>query len=289
MLRHRIGSVLTVLFVLLLSNVPAFAKKPPGHHGHGHRGHYNNHGNYGNGGHHHVNVGPGGISYGYHSRNFGIVIGPSLGGFVDPYLDAAPGRYRSTGSYFVHDDIAAPPPLLPVNEPVVGYQQQAENAFRQQQYLDAVRLAKHALIEDYRNGRLHLFLSQAQLAIGDYSGSAESIRRALPLLKRHQWGFIVENQHNYYVSQQLYAAQLNRLTTFIDSNPNHADAHFVRGYQNLFLGRERAARSDLEIVSKIDGQDSFAQELLRMIRSEPASNHEELPMPTKRPGSRRSY
>jgi len=281
--RLPIGVVLAIALLVTLGNDSTFAKKPPGHRGNGH-GHHGN----SNKGYHRVNVGPGGISYGYQSRNFGIVIGPSLGSYVDPYYAPRRVNYGSHGSYYERPDMVLPPIIPPQNEQMLGYHQQAENAFRQQQYSDAARLAKHALIEDSRNGKLHLFLSQALFAVGDYYGSADSIRQALPLLKRHQWGYIVESRQNYYANQQ-YATQLTRLTTFIDNNPRASDAFFVRGYQRLFLGQERAARLDLEVASQLDEQDPFAEELLRFTRAVPASNHEELPVPARGSDSRQSY
>jgi len=111
-----------------------------GNYGGGYSGpkHY---GNYGyNNDRHQVYLGPGGIGYGYYSRNFGITIGPTYPyGYSPYYYRSSRFSNYATGTYptvRVQEESVA---IIPTNASATDFQRQAEEAFRQQRYDQTIR------------------------------------------------------------------------------------------------------------------------------------------------------
>lgn len=147
-----------------------------------------------------------------------------------------------------------------------SYAGSAEQAFRQRQYDQAVRLARHAIAEDPRNGQAQLLLSQALFATGDYRGAAEAVHQGVSQLPRSDWGYVVRNFRNYYTSSD-YVEQMDRLTRFVRTHPNASYAHFLRGYHFLYLGHTTVAERELQRTLELDPNDELAAELLSSLES----------------------
>ncbi len=149
------------------------------------------------------------------------------------------------------------------------YQRRAIAAFREGRYEEAVRLANHALIETPRDGKLMLVLSHSFFATGDYRAAAGAIHRAASLLDKQDWGYVVKNFRDYYRGRQ-YVARMERLNSFIKTNPKAAYARFLRGYHYGFLGHHEFARQELAKTLDLEDRDQLAAELLTAFGGQPA-------------------
>ncbi len=143
------------------------------------------------------------------------------------------------------------------------YQRHAEDAFRAGRYDQALRLGNHALVEAPRNGRLHLFVSQILFATEDYEAAAAAIHQGASLLEPKDWGYVVENFRKYYRGKD-YVEQMERLTKFIEANPDAAYARFLRGYHHAYLGHQETARGELAKAVELESRDKLAAQLLEM-------------------------
>jgi tetratricopeptide (TPR) repeat protein len=264
---------------------PAFQGNP----GRGNSGRENAgswHSSKGNYGHYHggsqsrVYVGPSGIGFGYYGRGFGIELGPVDPYWSAPYYNSAPYYYAPAPMYERIEVQQRSRSMIPTNAAAAEYQRRAEDAFRQQQYNQALRFAGHGLVEDPRNGKLHLFVSQILFAIGDYHGAANSIHQGMSLLEQEDWGFVVENFRQIYKGRD-YVTQMERLVDDTKEKPNAAYAHFVRGYHYVYLGHTTMARRELAKAVELEPRDEFAAKLLESITSPepPRPDDEELPAP----------
>lgn len=215
--------------------------------------------------------GPEGFGYGYQSRGVGIYIGPQGYRYDDRqhdddrYYDDVPRyEYYEEGDYGTppYEEEPAPrPAVVPTNEEAAEYQQMAEDAFHANELKYAIKYANHALIEDPKNGKLHLFMGQLFFASGKYAASAAALHRGMSLLNEDDWGFVVKNYTLLYEGDN-YIKQMNSLVAFIKKNPDAPYAYFVRGYQYGFLGHEKAGRKDMAKALELESRDKLAGELL---------------------------
>ena len=302
----RALAVGAVLLWALLASSPVLAKGGRGgghggggHHGGGHIGsHYGGYrgghvgrhiGGYigghvgGIGGYRHYGYGG---HYGHHSyyhsypHYFGLYLYPRYGGYYDDY--------DPVYTYRVDPEAGVPIQPTPREEEARGqttleglrYQRQAEEAFATGDYGLAVRHVNHALVEMPRNGRLHLFASQALFAVGEYRAAATAVHQGVAILERRDWGYVVENFRNYY-RQNDYVGQMDRLVQYSRKNGDAAYAKFVRGYHYGFLGHDEAARRELTAALKLEPRDQLAVRLLERfggkVPEETAGAIEELP------------
>jgi hypothetical protein len=177
--------------------------------------------------------------------------------------------------------------VVPATAGAAEFQLQAEQAFQEGRFEDAARLSNHALVEDSRNGRLHLFASQTFFALEDYPSAAAAVQQAAALLDRSEWGFIVENYQEFYRGDD-YVTHMAKLDKYIEENPGASYAYFLRGYHFFFLGHKEAARDDLAMAVDLESRDLLAAELLKMAGgevpapvAEPAPEAEIIPLPVE--------
>ncbi len=247
--------------------------KGGGHRGKGHHGKHH-HG----GGHNFLGISPYGITYGYHDKNFGFEIGPLFGGgnyyhdhdvvvpYHEPYVIERP-VYVEPRPYL--PPAVSPAPLasqsdgrlIVTNERAARYQLDAERAFRQQRYEEALQLARHASVEDPENGMIFLFGSQAAFAAGQYQSAIQALDAATTSLSPKQWGYVVQNFRRLYRGDQ-YVKQMDRLVEYTRQNPQASYARTLRAYHYAYLGHEEAARLQLHQALEIEAQDRLARRLL---------------------------
>lgn len=270
-LTHLVALVVTVCGCALMGNSQARADQPIHFVGHGHQSGHGHHGDH-HGGRSFIGISPGGISYGYYGKNFGISMGPAYVPYRAPYY--GPQRYYAPSPVYGQENyvqsapssapvrtVQAPTRVIRTNDAAAEYQLRAEDAFARHDYEEAVRQSRHAVLEDPRNGKLHLFASQALFAVGNYHAAAAAIHAGAALLNENDWGFVVEDYQEFYTNDD-YVAQMNRLIDFIKQNPDIASAHFVRGYHYAYLGHDVAARKELTRVLHLEPGDGLAEQLL---------------------------
>ncbi len=229
--------------------------------------------------------------HGAHPRgDVRVHVGPVLPYGFGPYNFPQYGDYRSRAGYHVVDKVTTSPSRMPASTmpDATTYLSWALQGFRNGNYREAMKLLRHALIEDQRDGTLYLLLSQTQLAVGEYKAAAESLRRGLALLNRADWGHAVENRRPLYANGD-HDTHLRMLADFIDQNPNATYARFLRGYHTVFLGQVEAAREDLRKAAESTRYVNPALGLLGMMEDGITGRLrlEELPTPTD-PATKRS-
>ena len=239
------------------------------------------HGYYGGGHYAHPYVDLHSIPY-YSGYGYASVIASPYYGYYSPApVSVSPGlvttlpntlsdRHTVAKSAVSENAVASPPSIASDRTEPNEYQAQAEQAFRNSAYDQAVRLAGHALVESPNDGKLMLLYAQGLFAIGDYDGAAGAIHRAASLLEPEDWGYVVENYANYYRGNG-FVDQMQRLEGFLESNPDAAAARFLRGYQYGFLGQTEVAIRDLNRALQVESRDQLAAELVHRFGGTPTA------------------
>ena len=141
-----------------------------------------------------------------------------------------------------------------------GYYLQSLQLFSSGDYKNASRVALHAMLEDPGNGQLKLYISQCQLANGDYEAAAAHLYDGLSRLEQEQWGGVVENFRQFY-KQNDYVPQFDKLVKFAQENPDAAYAYSLRGYHYFYLGHPEAAEKQWTKALEIDSKEPLAIKL----------------------------
>ena len=253
-----------------------------GHHGGGRHGHRSNHHGFGG---HYGGLGFHYSSYGHHSYypHYDHYSGhyPSSYGHYGYVLGA-----RSVVPYRGYAIAEAMPERVVVARPVIAasptggssiatvgnststsfntFHHAAIEAFQGGRFNESVRLAKHAIVEDANGANLHLFLSHALFAAGEFQSAAAAIRHAAALESLEALGYYVKDWRAYYRGNQ-YTKAMNRLNRFIGSNPDDTSARFLRAYHFLYLEQTDYAAGELAKIIDRDPNDRLTRDLLARI------------------------
>jgi tetratricopeptide (TPR) repeat protein len=158
--------------------------------------------------------------------------------------------------------IPAPPPEGDP-ESASEFSRRAETAFFLADYPRAIHEWRHAVIDDPKNPKLLLFLSQALFAAGRYDEAAGAAQAGLRKLPKDQWGSVVAGYKDLYGRPEDYTAQLRALEAAIKEQPRAPALRFLAGYHYSFLGFRKQAVDQLNIVVKDSSRDDIARDLLR--------------------------
>ena len=139
------------------------------------------------------------------------------------------------------------------------YFAQAQGAFSEGHYKDALRMANHAAVESPQNPKAHELMSLSLFALGDYRGSAIEAHAALALGPAADWPTL----YGYYGDDSKYTTQLRALEKYSKENPDAADAHFLRAYHNLMMGHRPQFKEQMSEAAKLTPKDKLAGELLK--------------------------
>ncbi len=141
-----------------------------------------------------------------HYYNYPFYLGLNFIPWLYGHSYYAPGYYSE--AYFY--DYSVSPYVAGIYDPAdqetaaqpaddgMRYWRSAEDGFRAGEYEEAVRLAKHALVEIPDDGQLHEFTSQALFAIGEYRAAAAALHQAAALQQPDNWGWVTSNYDRYY-------------------------------------------------------------------------------------------
>ena len=152
---------------------------------------------------------------------------------------------------------------------------QAEDAFRQGNYRDAIKMANHAAVESPRNSKSAELMSLASFASGDYRTAAAQARAALALGPPADWRTL----YGYYGDDQSYTTQLRNLEKYVKDNPSAPEGHFLLAYQYLMTGFNKQAMKQFDEVEKIAPNDKFTNELVKKLNGESPESGEAPPAP----------
>jgi hypothetical protein len=139
------------------------------------------------------------------------------------------------------------------------YFAQAEAAFQQGRYNDALRYANHAAVESPKNPKAHELMSLSLFALAEYRDAAIEAHAAIALGPIADWATVF----GYYGDQAKYTTQLRALEKYSHEKPNSAEARFLRAYHYLMTGHIDAAKEQLAEAVKLTPADKLAAELLK--------------------------
>jgi tetratricopeptide (TPR) repeat protein len=144
---------------------------------------------------------------------------------------------------------------------------QAEAAFHDGRYRDALRLANHAAVESPRNPKAHELMSLSLFALADYRGAAIEAHAAVALGPIADWATIF----GYYGDQVRYTTQLRALEKYSRENPKSAEARFLRAYHYLMTGHIDSAKEQLAEAIQLTPSDKLAADLLKKYNGDGAA------------------
>jgi tetratricopeptide (TPR) repeat protein len=144
---------------------------------------------------------------------------------------------------------------------------QAETAFQQGRYRDALKLANHAAVESPRNPKAHELMSLCMFALADYRGAAIEAHAAIALGPIADWATVFA----YYGDQAKYTTQLRALEKYSHENPKSAEARFLRAYHYLMTGHTDAAKEQLAEAVSLTPKDKLAADLLKKYSGDAAA------------------
>ena len=163
-----------------------------------------------------------------------------------------------------------PSPMIGTNDAAATFQLQAETAFRQGRYDDAVGLVDQAIAVDDQNGQLYLFSSQAKFAVGNFQQAVADLSFATNKLPSEQWSYVVKNYRNIY-GQNDYVSQMDLLAKEIAKNPQDYSLRTLRGFQFGALGHRTAATKDFQRALSVEPADLLTRRLMPVLGEKPAS------------------
>ncbi|MGA2034376.1 MAG: tetratricopeptide repeat protein [Thermoguttaceae bacterium] len=141
------------------------------------------------------------------------------------------------------------------------YYAPAEEAFRQRDYRQALRLAEHATVEDPRDARAHLLVSLAAFAQGDYRPAAVEAHAAAALGPVIDWATL----YGLYGDVAAYSKQLRALENFVGKNPSAAEARFLLALHYMMGGHNEAARVQFAAALSLSPDDALAAALAKQL------------------------
>jgi tetratricopeptide (TPR) repeat protein len=160
-----------------------------------------------------------------------------------------------------------PSPLPPgVTQGSVDQFEQARNAFMDGHYTQALALTDSVLKQIPTDATVNEFRALALFALERYKESAAVLNAVLAVGPGWDWTTL----SGMYPQVSVYTAQLRKLETFCESNPEAADAAFVLGYHYLTMGHSAEAKEQFAAVVRLQPKDSVAAYLLQSL-SPPAN------------------
>ncbi len=138
---------------------------------------------------------------------------------------------------------------------------EAVAAFRRGDYREAARLAGHASIDDPRDSNVHLILSLALFATGDYRGAAMEAHAVAALGPVPDWATV----YGIYDNVDVYTDQLRALEKYNRENPSSPEGRFLLGFQYMMTGHQNAARRELVDAVRLEPKDRLAAQLLTQV------------------------
>lgn len=139
----------------------------------------------------------------------------------------------------------------------------AQNAFQQGDYANAVKLASHAAVENPQDSNVHQFIGMALFAMGDYPGAASAYHLTLSMGAPWTWSAVSQ----LYGRPDDYTTQLRALEKQVAEKADDPATQFVLAYQYVLLGHDDNARRHLARVMELEPKDELAGALLKNLES----------------------
>jgi tetratricopeptide (TPR) repeat protein len=110
---------------------------------------------------------------------------------------------------------------------------------------------------------LHEFRALTLFAMKRYKEAAATLYAVLSVGPGWDWTTMI----GLYPNEDVYAAQLRALETYVRQNPNAADGHFVLAYQYMTAGHPEEAADQYQQVLQLAPNDSVSRQMLALLTS----------------------
>ena len=233
-------------------------------------------------------LGYGGYGYGYggyggYGYNSSCLYTPGYSVYSNGYSYApASAYYGSAPVTTTYADDNVPPASAPVeiaqadpNAPTAVRAQSADNdldfgasgeaEFKAGNYDKAVKMWRHAVLDDPKNGVLVMMLGQGLFASGKFDEAAGATQQGMLLLKEEDWGVVVTNYRELYAKIGDYTTQLRVLEKARKDKPEDPALRFLLGFHYGYLGFPNEATRELDKAITLAPQDELAGRLKEVL------------------------
>jgi tetratricopeptide (TPR) repeat protein len=203
--------------------------------------------------------GAGSSMYGYGYSGYSNPYAGGASGIVaaQPIAGAQPSAAPAY-DYSQPINTAAAPPQQTATDQATSVFDQARDAFKANDYANALQGVQQALGQMPNDATLHEFLGLVQFAQGKYDPAAASLYAVLSAGPGWDWTTLIGN----YSDANLYTEQLRALEAYVRANPSSAQAHFVLAYHYITQGHGDAAAKQLKEVVALQPDDTLSAQLL---------------------------
>lgn len=204
--------------------------------------------------------------------------------YVNPYYVATPIVVQyPVLNYSLPIQTTAPPPAenSPQEQAALAAGDQARAAFYRGNYAQALDRLDAALAQTPGDAVLHEFRALTLFAMKRYKEAAATLYAVLSVGPGWDWTTMI----GLYPSEDVYAAQLRALETYVHQNPNAPDGHFVLAYQYMTAGHNDAAAEQYQDVVQLAPNDSVSRQMLTLLTSSDNQQGPEPQATTPPPGA----
>jgi tetratricopeptide (TPR) repeat protein len=196
--------------------------------------------------------------YGYYGRGY-VRSGYNSGGSYSVDYGYGDGGNGSAPYAAAATPVESTPPVSPEAQREAGdLYQRALRAFQEGDFRNALRWGAHAAVDNPEDAGLHVLLSLAMFAQGDFQGAAIEAHGLAANGKIPDW----ETVYGFYGKLEPYETQLRALETFVAENPSAAEGRFLLGFHYLMAGHRKAAQVEFLEALKAVPEDQLSAELL---------------------------
>lgn len=136
-----------------------------------------------------------------------------------------------------------------------------EAEFKVGSYDKAVKMWRHAVVDDPKNGVLVMMLAQGLFATGKYDEAAGATQQGMLLLKEEDWGVVISNYRELYTKIGDYTTQLRALEKARKEKPEEPALRFLLGFHYGYLGFPKEAAQELAKATSLAPQDELSSRL----------------------------
>lgn len=151
--------------------------------------------------------------------------------------------------------------------------ERARAEFADGDYLAALQSTDEAISHAASDTALHEFRALCLFALGRYGDAAGVLNPVLASGPGWDW----ETMAAFYPDADVYTGQLRKLETYVESNTESPDAHFVLGYHYLVAGYIDESFAMFDQVVTLQPNDRVAVQLRNLAESSSPNAEEEDP------------
>jgi tetratricopeptide (TPR) repeat protein len=155
----------------------------------------------------------------------------------------------------------SPPPDDTVISQAIGTFDQAREAFKREDYAEALGLVDQALRQSPNDPTLHEFRALALFALGRYDEAAAALYSVLSVGPGWDWTTLI----GLYSNPEAYTQQLRDLERYTSEHPQSAAPRLVLAYHYLTEGHADAALGPLKAVVALQPKDKLSAQLIQRL------------------------